>query len=304
MDDPYKILGLDRGVSEDEIRRSYRKLAKKLHPDLNPGDKQAEERFKEISQAYDLLSDPEKRARYDRGEIDAGGQERPDRSFYRGFAERGAGAKYRGGPSGEAEDLEDILAQAFGGSFGGRFRGGAFRARGADLHHVMTVDFLTAANGGKRRIRLGDGSIDLTIPPGTRDGQVLRLKGKGMPGTGGGPPGDALIEIRVAPHPFFRPVGDDIELDLPIVIKEAVLGARVQVPTITGPVYLTIPPNSSSGTRMRLRGKGLPTPDGRRGDQYAILRIVLAPEPEPELVEFMRKWEPRHPFDPRASMVS
>jgi DnaJ-class molecular chaperone len=295
MDDPYKILGVERGASEDEIRTAYRRLAKQHHPDLNPGKKEAEEKFKRISAANALLSDAEKRARFDRGEIDAMGNERPpERPFYRGFGDAGDRSKYRAEDAFGADDWESIFGQAFG----DRMRRGG-KSRGSDVRYALTVDFLEAANGAKRRVTLPDGRVlDVTIPPGLEDEQVLRLRGQGMAGPGGGPAGDALIEVSVAPHGLFRRDGKDLIIDLPVTLAEAVLGARVEVPTIKGSVYLTIPPNSNSGTRLRLKERGI-----AGGHQFVDLKIVLPPEPEPELTEFLKSWTPAHPFDPRKGML-
>ncbi|HLI10974.1 MAG TPA: DnaJ C-terminal domain-containing protein [Alphaproteobacteria bacterium] len=294
MDDPYKVLGVARDAAPETIRAAYRKLAKQHHPDLNPGRKDAEDRFKAISAAYELLSDPEKRKRFDRGEIDASGAERAhERNFYRDFADAPGRAKYRAEAFTD-EDLADLL--------GGAFRAGRardFKLPGGDAFYTLTVDFLEAVRGAVRRLTLPDGqTLDVTIPAGLRDGQILRLKGKGQPGLGGGPPGDALIEVTVAPHPFFRRDGNDIILELPVTLKEAVLGGKVQVPTIKGPVSLTIPPNSSSGTRLRLKGRGI-----AGGHQYAELKVVIPASPEPELAAFLETWTPRHPFDPRKGMA-
>lgn len=295
--DPYETLGIKKEASAQEIRNAYRRLAKKLHPDLNPGDKQAEERFKEVSAAYDLLSDEDKRARYDRGEIDASGQERPRERFYRDFADVG-GASYTGQPGGFSDfgGAEDILSELFGRSGAGRAghagRGG-FRMRGSDVHYRLELDFLDAINGGKRTITLPDGStLDVTIPPGVRDGQVLRLRGKGRPGIGGGEPGDALIEIEVRPHPIFTRKGDDIHVELPIGLREAVLGGKISVPTPTGTVTMTVPKWSNTGTVLRLKGKGVPRADGHRGDQYVTLKIMLPPQPDPELERLIAQWRP------------
>jgi DnaJ-class molecular chaperone len=302
---PYEVLGVKPAASEDEIRSAYRKLAKRYHPDLNPGNKTAEARFKELSAAYDILSDKEKRARFDRGEIDASGAERPEQAYqrYRGFAEGAPGEKYEfHAAEGMApEDLDDLFA-FFG--RGGRGGGAGLRMRGADLHYSLTVDFLAAVNGARQRLDLTpDRSLEVTIPPGVRDGQVLRLKGQGEPGRNGGPPGDALIEIRVASHPFFRREDFDIHLELPVTLGEAVLGAKVPVPTPTGPVTMTIPPNSNSGRVLRLKGKGVPRPAGERGDEYVTLKIVLPEGGDAELTAFVRDWAPKHPYDPRRGMV-
>lgn len=301
MRDPYTVLGVERSASEEDIRKAYRKLAKTYHPDLNPGDAKAEERFKEISAAYELLSDPDKRTQYDRGEIDAAGQPRPERRFYREYAAGDAGAKYHHFGGGGAEGFEsfsDIFADFMGRTGFGAERG--FRMPGGDLHYEMTVDFLDAVNGATRRLTLPDGqTLDVTIPAGVQDGQVLRLRGKGAPGFGGAPPGDALITIHVKPHPRFERRGDDIYVDVPISLAEAVLGGKVPVPTITGTVNVTVPRGSDSGTVLRLKGKGVRRRGGH-GDQFVRLRVVLPEQPDRELEDSVRSWSERHPYDPRA----
>ena len=294
---PYEVLGVKKDASDDEIRRVYRNLAKKFHPDLNPGNKQAEARFKEISAAYDLLSDKEKRARYDRGEIDESGAEKPRAYSYQDFAAGAAGDKYHAEEGMAPEDLDDLFAFF---SRGQRGRGEPLRMRGTDRPFALTVDFLAAVNGARQRLELAPGkSLDVTIPPGVGDGQVLRLKEQGGPGIGGGPNGDALIEIHVAPHPIFRRDGDDIRLDLPVTIGEATLGGRVTVPTPTGAVTMTIPPHSNTGTTLRLRGKGV----GGKGDTLVTLRVTLPEGGDSELDDFRRKWAPKHPYDPRTGMA-
>ncbi|MBI1210791.1 MAG: DnaJ domain-containing protein [Alphaproteobacteria bacterium] len=305
MDDPYKTLGVEKTASDDEIRKAYRQLAKTHHPDLNPGKKDAEEKFKAISSAYALLSDPEKRAKFDRGEIDASGAEvHPERQYYRDFGEDFGRSKYRpgfeGGAGGfEADDLsslfEELLRQR-GGPGGAR----EFAMRGQDARYQLSVDFLDAAKGAVRRITLPDGnSLDVTIPAGLRDGQTLRLKGKGMPGIGKAPPGDALIEVTVRPHPFFKRDGNDIVIELPVTLKEAVLGAKVETPTLEGTVSLTIPPHSSTGTRLRLKERGI-----AGGHQYVNLKVVLPKSDEPQLETFLKDWTPQHEFNPRKDLVS
>jgi DnaJ-class molecular chaperone len=296
MKDPYEILGVQKTDNADAIRTAYRKLAKKHHPDLNPGKTEALERFKEISVAYDLLSDAEKRARYDRGEIDATGNEvPPQRPFYRDYADAAGQSRYRGETGFDPENLEDILAQAFGARGPGGRGSQHFTARGSDARYTLTVGFLDAANGTSRRISLPEGkTLDVRIPAGVRDGHVLRLKGQGMPGLGGGAQGDALVEIVVAPHPLFRREGDDIIIELPVTIQEAVVGASLEVPTIKGKVRLAIPPNSGTGTRLRLRGRGI-----HDGHQFVQLHIVLPPVEEPALAEFLKTWSPEHSFNPR-----
>jgi len=285
--DPYMTLGVKKDASQEDIQKAYRKLAKKLHPDLNPGNKKAEEQFKEVASAYDLLGDADKRARFDRGEIDASGQERPQRRYYRDFAD---GASQYSSDHGFADfgDADDILSEIFGRQGGDR---GNFRMRGPDVRYQLELDFLDAINGGKKQITLpGDSMLDVTIPPGTREGTVLRLRGKGRPGAGGGPPGDALVEIAVHPHPVFQRKGDDIHVELPLPLRDAVLGGKVTVPTPTGPVTMKVPKWSNSGTVLRLKGRGVPRRDSKRGDEYVTLKVMLPEKPDPELEKFIAHW--------------
>ena len=300
---PYEVLGVKKEATADEIRTAYRALAKKHHPDLNPGNKQAEALFKEISAAYDLLSDTDKRARFDRGEIDESGNEKPRAYAYQDFAEGAPGAKYRSSAEGVSpEDLDDLFSFFGRGGFGqagARGEGATIRMRGGDRQYALTVDFLDAVNGAKQRLELAPGkNLDVTIPAGVRDGQILRLAGQGGPGLGGGPAGDALIEIRVAPHALFRREGDDILLDLPVTLGEAVLGGRVTVPTPSGAVTMTVPPHSNTGTVLRLRGKGV----AGKGDQLVALKVVLPSGADAELDSFVKDWAAKHPYDPRKGM--
>jgi DnaJ-class molecular chaperone len=292
--DPYEVLGVARAATQDEIRKTYRRLAKKLHPDINPGDKAGEAKFKEISAAYDLLSDEDKRRRFDAGEIDATGAERPrDRRFYKDFA-GGDGAAYdnRSGFAdfAEADDLfADLLRRQR-------------RARGADLRFTLAVDFLDAVNGATKRVAMPGGSqLEVTIPPGIEHGETLWLGGKGGAPAGEGEAGDVLIRISVKPHKFFVREGDDIHLELPITLKEAVLGARIRAPTPTGPVVLTVPKGANTGAILRLKGKGVPR-NGGRGDQLVKLKVMLPDPPDAQLEAFIAAWTPAVEDDPRKGM--
>ena len=261
MDDPYKALGLTKSASQDDIKKAYRKIAKTDHPDLNP-DPAAAERFKAASSAYDLLKDPDQRARFDRGEIDATGQERAQQKFYRDFAERGDNP-YRQYSSAGFGDFSDVFDDLFGesGGMGGGFGGGfrrsgarqSFDMRGQDARYDLEVDFMTAAKGGSTRITLPGGSaVEVQIPEGASDGQTIRLRGKGGPGQGNGAPGDAYLTLHVASHPDWTRDGTDVTLTLPITIDEAVLGGKVEVPTLDGAVSMNLPRGATTGQKLRL----------------------------------------------------
>jgi len=286
MTDPYKVLGVSKSASAEDIKSAYHKLAKKLHPDLNPGDADIERRFKEVSHAYGIVGDAEKRKRFDRGEIDASGQETAPAGagFYRSYAGGDDGSKYRHYEFGPEVDVHDIFSDLFGQQP---------PRRGADISYAVKVDFLEAALGAKKRVRLADGkTLDITLKPGTEDGQTLRLRGQGQAGRKDAPAGDALIRVQVGPHRHFVRKGRDIHLELPITLKEAVLGASVPVPTIHGKVSLKIPAGANSGQTLRLRGKGLPAADGKpAGDQLVNLTLVLPDKPDAALEDFVRDWE-------------
>jgi DnaJ-class molecular chaperone len=300
-EDPYKTLGVPRDAPDEEIRRVYRKLAKELHPDLNPSNRaSAEERFKKVSVAYDIVGDPVKRKQFDRGEIDANGEQR--RGYQRAHA---GGARPGGGGRGEEYGFGDVFSDLFGGA--GRWRwaeaDNPFAARGQDVRYTLEIDFLEAAAGAKKRVTMPDsGTLDLTIPEGVSDGQVLRLKGKGSAGGRGNEAGDALVEIKVRPHPEFKRTGEDIALELPITIDEAVLGAKIQVPTVSGRVQLTIPKGTSSGRAFRLKGKGVRnSTSGRTGDQLVTVRVVLPETVDDKLAYFMSEWRQSHGYNPGRS---
>jgi DnaJ-class molecular chaperone len=306
--DPYQELGVSRQASADEIKRAFRKLAKQLHPDKNPGDKAAEERFKRVSAAFDLLGDDEKRKKFDRGEIDADGRE-----TMRGYAggDPFAAGGFRGGPGGagagasfEGVDINDILGEMFGargGQRGGGFGGfgGGQPQRGGDVRATLEIDLEDAIQGARKRLSFSDGrTIDVTIPKGAAEGQVLRLKGQGSPGRAG--PGDALIELAFRPHPVYRREGDNLVMDLPVSIPDAILGAKVSAPTPEGSVTLTVPKGSNSGSTLRLKGRGLPhARGGGRGDLMARLQLVLPDTIDPELEKFAETWRKERPYTPR-----
>ena len=295
--DPYKVLGLSKGASTAEIKKAYRALAKKHHPDTNKGDEEAARKFSEVSAAHDLLIDDEKRGQYDRGEIDADGNPKGFNPFGGG---QGAGPFRRwssqGGPGGF--NPEDIFADIFGTM--GPGAGPGRPASGPDVSYTLKVSFVEAAKGGPKRISMPSGkTLDVTIPAGVVDGQQIRLRGQGGDGARGAPPGDALISISVSPHPLFERDGDDIRLELPITLYEAVLGAKIRVPTLEGSVQVKIPPNSSSGKILRLKGKGIEAKGGA-GDQLVALRIVLPDEADDEVTKVARNMKDSRPYSVRS----
>ncbi len=310
MNDPYDALGLTKTATADEIKKAYRKLVRTSHPDLFPDDPGAEARFKAISAAYDILKDPDTRARYDAGEIDGLGAERPQqRQYYRDFADTPDNSYRPSGGFGAGMDPSDLFEELLRrqGRSGGRADTGGqgFAAQGADARYTLEVSFLDAARGGETRIVLPDGQgLAVKIPAGTEDGQTLRLRGKGGPGYGGGPAGDAYITVFIRPHPVFRRDGNDIHVTLPITIAEAVLGGKVTTPTIDGPVGLTIPAGASSGRVLRLRGRGVGHGKGKsKGDQLVELKIVTPPDIDDALRAALAAHLKSHPYDPRTDLM-
>jgi DnaJ-class molecular chaperone len=316
MKDPYEVLGVPKTASEADIKKAFRTLAKKHHPDKHAGDAAAQKRFQEISGAYDILGDKDKRAQFDAGAIGADGNPR-------GFDPRQGGGFRQGNPFGAggfggsgggpgarefhfsfddapggAAGFEDMFADLMGVRRGGR-SGGPRNAKGEDFAAAVTVSFDEAAIGGTRRVVLQNGEqIDVKIPVGVKDGQVVRVKGRGGAGRGG-PNGDILLTVSVAPHPYMTRDGNDIRMDLPVTLKEAVVGGKVPVPTLTGTVSLTVPPNSNTGTMLRLKGKGIAAPGGA-GDLYVRLVILLPDRPDESLRNFAEGWSAN--YDPRAKM--
>ncbi|MCK8465540.1 DnaJ domain-containing protein [Aliiroseovarius sp. S1339] len=304
-DDPYKVLGVAKDATEAEIKKAYRKLAKSLHPDLNPGDKAKAAEFQAVSAAYDIIGDADKRKRFDAGEIDASGQERPQRQYYREYADTDPQGRYASGAGyGDFDDLSDVFSDLFGARAQARTgRAQGFAARGTDVRYHLEVDFMDAVRGAKRAVPLPDGSaIDLTIPAGVRDGQTLRLRGKGQPGFGDGPAGDAYVSITVRPHKVFTRDGNDIEIEVPITFDEAVLGAKIEVPTLTGKVAMSVPKGASSGQRLRLKGRGVKPAKGAAGDQYVRLKIVTPTKPNADMEAIARQWRDKVDEDPRAKL--
>lgn len=304
MADPYEVLGVPRDASQDDIRKAYRKAAKETHPDLNPGKPEAERRFKDISAAYDIVGDADKRKRYDAGEIDETGAERqPERHYYREYAEADPNMRYtRRGPfasgDGEADDTfdYDIFADLFRNRGGA---GGGFRVPPQDVRYTLEIDFLDAINGTQKVVSMPDGkTLDIKIPPGIGEGQALRLKGQGRPGSDG-TSGDAYVTISIRPHAGFTRDGDNILSRLPVSLGEALNGANIRAETVDGPVNVTVPKMSRNGAKLRLRGKGVPKKAGGRGDHLIEIEIVPPEGADEALAEFMGQWETSHPQNPR-----
>ncbi len=297
--DPYEVLGVPRDATPEAIKQAYRKLARQHHPDLNPGKPEAEARFKAAASANELLSDPEKRARFDRGEIDAEGQEQRPAGGYRHYAEDMAGTRYGTGGPRDGPTPDDIFAEFFE----ARRRAQAAPQRGDDESYRLSVPFLSAVAGATEVLTLPDGrSLSVKIPPGVETGQVLRLRGQGGAGWQGGPAGDALIELQVQDHALYRRIGFDLHMDLPVTLREAVLGGPIEVPTPFGALRVTLPAHSDTGRQVRLRGKGVAAHGTRAaGDLFLTLRVMVGP-PDAALEAFLRDWVPETPSDPRAGL--
>ncbi|MFN3352754.1 MAG: DnaJ C-terminal domain-containing protein [Brevundimonas sp.] len=296
--DPYKELGVSRGASAEEIKKAFRKLAKQLHPDQNRDNPAAAERFKRVTAAFDILGDEDKRKRFDRGEIDADGREQ-----FRGFGGAGAGPGGfgRSAGGGQRAPFDDIDLDEVFSIFGGGARGpgrGFGMGRGQDVRATLEITLEESIAGATRRIQFSDGrTLDVVIPKGAGEGQVIRLRGQGAPGRGGGEAGDALIELKLAPHALYTPDGADLLMDLPISVPDAVLGGKAPVRTPDGTVNLTIPKGSNSGQVMRLKGRG-GYANGRRGDLKVRLLVTLPESPDEALVKFAEDWRAKRPYQP------
>ena len=317
MRDPYDILGVKRDADADSVKKAFRKLAKKFHPDQNKNDPKAKEKFAEANAAYEILGDEAKRGQFDRGEIDAEGKPRhAGFGGWGGFGGQPGGARAgRAGQPGE-ERFEfhfgggspfgaggggpgDIFSELFGAA-GGRGRSRQ-PPRGEDVTATATVSLIDAVKGARVEVFLPTGrTMEVKIPAGIEDGKQIRLRGQGQPSHYGGETGDAIVTVRIAPHPFFKVDGRDLRADLPVTLYEAVLGGPVDVPTLDGRVELTIPPNSNGGRTLRLRGKGLP--GSPAGDLYVSLKIVLPETPDPDLEALMKRWKANRPYQPRKAI--
>jgi DnaJ-class molecular chaperone len=291
--DPYQVLGVAKTASDEDIKKAYRVLARELHPDLNPGDKRAEDRFKDISAAYDFLSDPARRAKFDSGEIDASGAARR-RAWRSQPGQGGAGGAGRRAGSPFGGNVDDILAELLR----RRDKGRAQATKGADIRYPLSITFAEAAAGATKRVTLAAGrTVEVRIPPGSTDGQTLRLKGQGQPG--GGDAGDAYIDLVVEEDSVFTRRDLDVLIDLPISVQEAVLGGKVTIPTIDGRVTVSVPAGSNTGSVLRLKGKGIVGAGGAKGDQLVTLNVVL-PDNNAEFRKLVEKWGPRNGYDPRS----
>ena len=295
--DPYQFLGVGKDSSDAEIKAAYRKLAKQYHPDLNPGNKEAAEKFRDLNAAHDLISDRDRRDAHARGEAAQATQAAAQRQYsqqrqqrtYRDFADRPQGSRYDfAGGDFDMADLEGMF-----GGLGGRFGGGGNSAPSADVQYTIGIDFLDAARGAKQRVTMPDGkTLEIKIPEGIREGQKLRLKGQGAQ-----PSGDAYVTVHIRPHAIFTREGDDVTVELPVGFHESILGAKIEAPTVHGPVAMTIPQGTGNGATLRLKGKGI-----KGGDQYVKVRIAMPKETDAALTEAVRVWAANHPFNPRQGM--
>ena len=317
MRDPYQILGVPKDASHGDVKKAFRKLAKLHHPDQHPNDPKAKDRFAEANAAYEILGDEKKRAQFDRGEIDAEGKPRHPgfEGFARGGGPGGGPGGFRRGPGGAEHfdfnfgggagfDASDLFSDLFTGARGPRGGGRQMREPGADIALETLVSLETAIHGGKARVLMPNGrTLEIAIPAGIEEGKQIRLRGQGQPSPTGGPAGDALVTVRLEKHGLFRIEGRDLRLDLPIALYEAVLGAKVESPTLGGKVELSLPPHSNSGRTLRLRGKGLPAAgDKPAGDLLVTLRVVLPEGADADLEELMRRWRADKPYDPRSEL--
>jgi DnaJ-class molecular chaperone len=313
MRDPYSVLGVPKTADTAEIKKAYRKLAKRFHPDQKSDDPKAKDKFAEASSAYEILGDEKKRASFDRGEIDADGK--PRHPGFEGFGAGGPGGGFGRRPGGAEHfefnpgagrgaggfDPSDLFADLFSG--GARRGGRAAPQKGADAAATVTISLVEAARGTTARVDLPTGkTLDISVPAGIEEGKQIRLKGQGYSSPLGGEAGDAMVTITIAKHPFFRVDGRDLRLDLPVTLYEAVLGAKVNVPTLGGQVELAVPAGTTGGKTLRLRGKGLPNPQGTAGDLFVTLRVTLPDSPDPDLAALMRKWQADRPYDPRKDL--
>lgn len=297
--DPYSVLGVTAKASDDEIKKAYRSLAKKLHPDLNPGNKAAEAKFKEINAAYELIGMPEDRAKFDRGEVEeAQAHAQRERGPYYHQTQQ-PGGRYSQQFEGMDDDIFSSLFGKMGGQGSAGFRGSPDRP-GQDVIYKMEIAFRDAVLGTEQEITLAGGKrLSVKIPAGVSSGAKLRFGGYGLPGTGKGPAGDAFVEISVKVSENFKRVGNDLEMELPISFSEAILGGEVKTPTLEGSVLLRIPAGVSTGARLRIKGKGVPIPGGTRGDQFVVLKIMIPKTIDSELTRSLEEWTKREAFDAR-----